>query len=111
MANFPDICPKLVYFFDFIRRIPNLYLKSTYFLTHKTKKTNKIEKIRWSCLLATKISIPLEYEYYQIEKTVQIRKMYDNFHFFVQILVKIIINLLDFQVFPIYVIVIFNLDR
>ncbi len=36
--------------------------------------------------------------------------MYDNFCFLVQVLTKIIINFSDFIIFPIYVIVIFNLD-
>ncbi len=40
----------------------------------------------------------------------QIRNIYDNFRFSVQILVKIILNFLDLSVFPIFIIFVFKLD-
>ncbi len=43
-------------------------------------------------------------------KTLKSEK-FDNFRFLVQILAKIVIKFSDFSVFPIYVIVILNLDR
>ncbi len=58
-----------------------------------------------------KISIQLENKYYESGKMVNLQKIYCNFCFLVLILVKIRINFLDFNIFLIYVIVIFNLER
>ncbi len=55
--------------------------------------------------------VQLKDEYYQNGENAQIQKIFDNFRFLIQILGKIIINFSDFSVFPIYVIVIFNLKR
>ncbi len=101
---FRDLCLKSTYFFNFIRRISNLWLKSTILWWIKQKKTqkkpNKIEKIRWFWPSAGKISVQLEDEYHQNGKNNQTRKIYDNFRILVQILAQIIINFLDFRVFP-----------
>ncbi len=52
----------------------------------------------------------LNINFTKIEKNVQIRKIYDNFHSSVQILVKIIIIFSDFSLFPVFVIFIMKLD-
>ncbi len=54
------------------------------------------------------INAQLDDVYYQNGKNGQIQKIYDNFHFLVLLLVKIIINFSNFSIFLIYVIVIFN---
>ncbi len=65
-----------MYFYDFIRRIPNLWLKSMYFLTNKTKNKDKIEKIWRFQSSAGKISVQLEHKYYKNGENAQIWKLW-----------------------------------
>ncbi len=58
-------------------------------------------------LTISRKNVQLEDDYQNGEN--EIKKMYDNFCFLVQILTKMIINFSDFSIFPIYVKVIFNL--
>ncbi len=67
---------------------------------------NKIEKIRRFWPSAGKIGVRFEDEYYENGENA---KKFDNFRFSVHILTKIIINVSDLSVFPIFVIIIFKL--
>ncbi len=57
------------------------------------------------------MNVQFEDKYYQNGKNAQIRKIYNNFRFLVWILAKIIINFSDFSIFPVYIIVIFNINH
>ncbi len=73
----------------------------------KTRKMNKIEKICRFWSYAGKIGVQLITNNYGEN---EIRKIYDNFCFLVQFLMKIIINFSDLRILTIFVIFIFRLD-
>ncbi len=73
----------------------------------KTKKMNKMKNTDFSHKPG-KLAFNLKMNIMKMGESARIWNIYDNFHFSVQILAKIIINFSDLSIFPICVVFIFQ---